>query len=456
MPSNLDLAVNAALSQRQAAYARYAAANPFTMGIDAKRDTAWSEYGFKEEITYSDLYKLYRRGGIAHGAVEKIITTCWRTMPALIEGTEDEKAEKETTWEREIKKQFDNRFWRVIAECDRRRLIGRYAGLLIHVRDNQPWDRPVTKGVGIAKFTPVWAGALTPKEFEEDPNSENYGLPTWWEYKERINSKTIARRIHPDRIFIFGDYSDDAIAFLEPSYNAFVSLEKVEGGSGESFLKNAARQLAISFDKDIDFRSLAATYGCDVTELRERFNEATAEMNKGNDVMMALQGATVSPLVTAVSDPSATYDVNLQTAAAGVDIPTRILVGNQQGERASTEDLRYFNSRCMTRREEIGGELEDLFRKMADLRLISMPIDVSVIWDDLNAMTKAELLEAAHKMAQINQACLATGEEIFSGDEIREAAGYDGPASVVETEEENDDEGEEDNQANTSSRDNAI
>lgn len=111
----------------------------------------------------------------------------------------------------------------------------------------------------------------------------------------------------------------------------------------------------------------------------------------------------------------------------------------------------------MTRRDEIGGELEELFRKMADLRLISMPVDVSVLWDDLNAMTKAELLEAAHKMAQINQACLATGEEIFSGDEIREAAGYDGPASEVELEdEENDDEGEENNQENTSRRDNAI
>jgi uncharacterized protein len=83
MPSNLELAVNAALSQRQAAYARYAAAHPFTMGIDAKRDAAWSEYGFKEEITYHDLYKLYRRGGIAHGAVEKIVTTCWRTKPKM-------------------------------------------------------------------------------------------------------------------------------------------------------------------------------------------------------------------------------------------------------------------------------------------------------------------------------------------------------------------------------------
>lgn len=133
----------------------------------------------------------------------------------------------------------------------------------------------------------------------------------------------------------------------------------MEGGSGESFLKNAARQLAISFDKEIDFRSLAATYGCDVTELREKFNEAAEDINKGNDVMMALQGATVSPLVTAVADPSATYDVNLQTAAAGIDIPTRILVGNQQGERASTEDLRYFNNRCMTRREKSEASLRN-------------------------------------------------------------------------------------------------
>lgn len=350
----------------------------------------------------------------------------------MIEGTEDERAKDETPWEKAIKKQFDNRFWRVVAECDRRRLVGRFAGMLIHVKDNKQWDQPVRKGASIEKVTPVWAGALEPKEFITNPADENYGLPSYWEYKERIGRQTVARKINPDRIFIFGEYTDDAIAFLEPAYNAFVSLEKVEGGSGESFLKNAARQLAISFDKEIDFNSLAATYNCDVAELREKFNEAAKDINMGSDVMMALQGATVSPLVTAVADPSATYDVNLQTAAAGVDIPTRILVGNQQGERASTEDLRYFNNRCMTRREDLGMEIELLFRKLSDLRLIDVPADISVIWDDLNAMTKAEMLDAAYKMAQINQACLATGEQVFEGEEIREAAGYEGPTQEVE------------------------
>jgi hypothetical protein len=65
-----------------------------------------------------------------------------------------------------------------------------------------------------------------------------------WQYAERLPNGSSRRvNIHPDRVFILGDYSDDAIGFLEPAYNAFVSLEKVEGGSGESFLKNAARQL---------------------------------------------------------------------------------------------------------------------------------------------------------------------------------------------------------------------
>ena len=55
-----------------------------------------------------------------------------------------------------------------------------------------------------------------------------------------------------------------------------------------------------------------------IDELQDKFNDVAGEMNRGNDVLMTTQGATVTPLVTAVADPSATYNVNLQTAAAGV------------------------------------------------------------------------------------------------------------------------------------------
>lgn len=224
-----------------------------------------------------------------------------------------------------------------------------------------------------------------------------------------------------------------------PAYNAFVSLEKVEGGSGESFLKNAARQLNVNFEKEIDFNNLASLYGVSIDELQDKFNEVAGEMNRGNDVLMTTQGATVTPLVTAVADPSATYNVNLQTASAGVDIPTRILVGNQQAERSSTEDQKYFNTRCQSRREDLSFDIEDLCDKLIELGVIDAVAKKTVIWDDLNEQSSSEKLDAAQKMSQINSASLATGEQVFTGEEIRVAAGYEGspePLPEVDDDEE--------------------
>lgn len=64
----------------------------------------------------------------------------------------------------------------------------------------------------------------------------------------------------------------------------------MEGGSGESFLKNAARQLNVNFEKEIDFNNLASLYGVTVDELQEKFNEVAGEINRGNDVLMTTRG----------------------------------------------------------------------------------------------------------------------------------------------------------------------
>src|SRR5690606_29874011 len=177
--------------------------------------------------------------------------------------------------------------------ADKRRLVGRYSGLLLHVRDSKGWDKPVSAGVkALVKVTPAWAGSLKPVEFDTDPKSERYGEPTMWQYTEASGHGVAGqdRKIHPDRLFILGDYTDDAIGFLEPAYNAFVSLEKVEGGSGESFLKNASRQLSVSFDKEVNLQDIASMYGVSIDQLQARFNDAAREVNAGNDMMLLLQG----------------------------------------------------------------------------------------------------------------------------------------------------------------------
>uniref|UniRef100_UPI001BD3004B anti-CBASS protein Acb1 family protein n=2 Tax=Enterobacteriaceae TaxID=543 RepID=UPI001BD3004B len=376
--------------------------------------------------------------------VEKLVGKCWQTNPEIIEGDDADESENETAWENKSKQVFNNRFWRSFAEADRRRLVGRYAGILLHVRDEKDWNLPVTKGRGLQKISVAWAGSLTVSEWDTGLNSKTYGQPKMWQYAERLPNGLSRRvNIHPDRVFILGDYSDDAIGFLEPAYNAFVSLEKVEGGSGESFLKNAARQQNINFDKEVNFGDLASMYGVSVDELQERYNDAARELNRGNDTLLITQGANVTSLVSPVSDPSPTYDVNLQTAAAGVDIPTRILVGNQQAERSSTEDQKYFNARCQSRRVDLAFEIEDFCEKLIYLKIVDSVSQKAVIWDDLNEQTGTEKLTNAKTMGEINQTMQGSGDEpAFTREEIRTAAGYDNDDEEPLGEEDGDEEGE--------------
>ena len=442
MNKNLQLAVNHALNDARLARARMGLINP-SMGLDAKRSTAWCEYGFKEDLTFDDLYKLYRRGGIAYGAVTKLFGLCWKTDPEVIEGDADDDTRKETAWERSNKRVFTHRFWRSFAEADKRRLVGRWSALLLHIRDSKKWNEPVTRGRGLAKVSPAWASALKVKTRDNDGNI------TMWQYTEtQADGNPVQRDVHPDRVFTIGDMSDDAIGFLEPGYNACVSLEKVEGGSGESFLKNAARQLNVNFEKDIDFNNLASLYGVSVSDLQDKFNEAAVEVNRGNDVLLTTQGASVTPLVTAVANPGPTYDVNLQTFSASVDIPAKVLVGMQTGERASSEDQKYMNARCQSRRGDLSFDIEDLVDKLIVLRIVSPTTEKAIVWDDLTEQTGGEKLDNAAKMSTINQTSLASGEQVFTVAEIRVAAGYE-PEGGEPLGEEGDDDDEEDEATDT-------
>lgn len=420
----MRLAVNS-LRDTQIARARMGLLNP--MGMDNKRPRAWCEYGWPERVADADLFSLYRRGGLAHGAVNKVAGKCWQTNPWLIEGDAEDESREETKWDRKAKKTLNARLWRAFADADRRRLAMRYSALLLHVRDDKKWHEPVVKGRGLAKVTAVWSSSLKVAEWDANENSQTYGQPLKWEYTEVTTAGQPGRlvKVHPDRIFILGDYSEDAIGWLEPAYNAFTSVEKVEGGSGESYLKNAARQMAVNFDKEIDLKAMAAAYGLDDGDIAQVLNDAAREVNSANDLMMILQGATVTPLVADVPDPSPTYNINLQTISASLDIPSRVLVGNQQGERASTEDQRYFNARCQSRRQDLSFEIEDFTDHLIRLGILDAVAEKTVMWDDLNEQTASEKLDSAEKMSRINQTAVATGEPVFEPNEIRTAAGYD-------------------------------
>lgn len=423
----LQLAVNHALAVNSAAIerARQLAANPMGLGMDAKRSQAWCEYGWKEKIEFQDLYNAYKRGGLAFGAVTKLVGKCWGTMPWIIEGEEQQDATKLTAWEQGLQALLPDDIWAKFEEADKRRLVGRYSALILRVRDGKKLKEPVRGRYGLADVIPVWANSLKVSEWNLDSSQENYGTPKMWQYTAELENGTkTLEDVHPDRVFILGDFSRDAIGFLEPAFNAFTNIEKVEGGSGESFLKNAARQVVTSFDKEIDLNGIATMYGVTIEQLQEKFNEAARALNQGIDSMLITQGATTTAIQSTIADPSPTYNVNLQTVSAALDIPSKILVGMQTGERASTEDQKYWDARCQSRRErELTPDIRRFLKKLDSLKIIQLKPVYTVMWDDLTESTVEQKLDNASKLADINQKSVSG--TVFSDNEIRNAAGYE-------------------------------
>lgn len=440
MTDKLQMAVNHAMQDYQMIRARQALLNPgfhntgsssMQPGLDAKRAQAWCEYGYPANLGFIDFYKLYARGGIAAGVVNKLAGRCWSTNPGLVQGDKDDKDKDVTPWEESLKPVLrDGRLWRQFHEADKRRLVGRYSGLILRIRDNRPLNQPVVKGRGLAEVVVAWAGSLWPYEFHSDLTSENYGQVKMWRYREpSLNGQPVRDvDVHPDRVFILGDWRADAIGFLEPVFNDFVDLEKAKGGSGESIAKNSARSIHVNFDGTVDLRNLAAMYGVGVDELQKRFNDVARDVNAGNDILFVTQGATATPMVANVPDPRPIFDVALQSVSAGVDIPSKIVVGNQTGERASTEDEAYMNRRCQGRcNNELSFEVHDFFDKLIGLRVIDAPPqgEFTVIFGDLTEPTLSERLANADKMSDINVKATSggMGTEIFAREQILGAVG---------------------------------
>lgn len=438
-PVRLQLAVNAALNHASILSENFRQAIACGMGADNKRAHAWSDYGWPESVGFNEFFKLWDRQGVAYGVVNRMTDKCFETHPWVIQGDEFEEEKKETDWDREFKR-FARRsdLWAAIHEADRRRLVGGFAALLIQVKDGKNWSEPITDRRGVVKsFIPAWAGQLTPCEFDNDVESETYGEPTYWEFKEGATTvggvAALSPRdlkVHPDRIMLIGDWRTGR-SYLRAAYNSFVNLEKIEGGSGEGFLKNASNRMAINYDPAANLQSIASQHGLkSVHALRQAMNDAAADLNSGVDRLLITQGATVTPLVGMVPDPQPHYSVSIQTISASTGQPAKVIVGMQTGERASTEDLKDFNKLGQGRRTgPLSRDIKHVVEHLQRTHLVSAVPgeDFTVMWDDLTESTQGEKLDNADKMAGINQKNMGGGDApVFSAAQIRETADWEG------------------------------
>lgn len=433
--SKMELALNHALGDFRAAAVRQRA--QAGSGMDSKRLNAWQAFGWKEFPEFFDFYRLWERGGLAFGAIDRTVSKSWQDCPEINQGDEDQEEKPRTAWEKKVLKFLkDFKVWGAFREADMRRCVGSYSALILQIADGKTWDQPVN-GRGarrLVKIIPAWEGQLYPTEYDMDETSHSYGEPKMYTFNEgavglanNLATASFAGRllqIHPSRVVILGDITH-GIPLLRAAYNDFSNIEKILGGSGESFLKNASRQLAIAFDNEVDLEDIANAHGVAYGDLRAIYDDVTRGMNQGVDQTIVTQAATVTPLVANVPDPEKHFEASLMSAAASIKIPMMIWIGSQTGERASTEDQKDWANTCQGRRENtLSGEIEAFIRRLIELRLIDPVDDFSVVWSQLGEASQGEKLANGKLMSEINSANAGTGDMVYTPEEIRTATGF--------------------------------
>ena len=231
-------------------------------------------------------------------------------------------------------------------------------------------------------------------------------------------------------------------SLLEPGYNDLMTLEKISGAGGEGFWKNAKSAPVLEVDKEMDVATMAKAMGVDPAALADKMNDQVEDWQKGFDKLLMVQGMQAKTLGVTLPSPEHFFAIALQSFAASLGIPLKILVGSQSGERASVEDAREWSQTIMSRRmSQTVPNIMALVRRLERFNILPEGRDWFVDWSDLTGASLAEKIERAVKMADVNQKTGGT-EWVFTPEEIRMAADYEplSPADALRDETTDDDE----------------
>lgn len=392
----------------------------------------YRDFGWPAQLTFENLHRMYRRNSLAAAGVDKTVAKTWQDAPSLWET--EKPAESEA--EEDIRQRFDDlRIWQMMAEADRRSMVGRYAGVILRLRDSKSFDQPVGRVpgglAGLAGVIPVWESQLTVAEWVTDPNSEDYGQPSMYQFTEAAvgNDDANARRsfrVHPDRVLIWSDDGTvNGQSALEPGYNDLLDAEKIKGAGGEGFWKTSRGAPVIEAPQGMSPGDVAHNMGVPVSEVLDEINKQVDSFQAGFDKGLMLGGMTAKPMQITLPSPEHFFAGPVNSFAASLQIPVKILLGSQTGERASTEDAREWSLTCHSRRvNRCKPLIHELARRLVRFGILPQR-EWFVGWADLTDASAAEKIDRAAKMSAINAQTQPGDEPAFTPDEIREAAGFD-------------------------------
>lgn len=391
----------------------------------------YKDFGYPTHLDFAQFHAMYERNGLGAAGVEKTILKTWEDNPSVWEQEEPQESDLEA----DIRQRFsDLRVWQKLADADRRYLVGGFSGVIFRFADSKEFKEPVDKVggglAGLVEIIPAWRGQLTVSEWDTDETSESYGKPKMFAFNEASVGADKAGQnrsfeLHPDRVLVWShDGSIYGTSLLKSGYNSLLDLEKISGAGGEGFYKNAKSSILLEVDKEAKIADIAKSMGVPVEEVADEIDEQMDGFSRGFDASLMLQGMTAKTMPVTLPASEHFFNVSLQMFAASINCPQKILIGNQSGERASTEDSAEWAKVNMARRNNIvRPNILDFVNRLEQVGILPER-DWFLDWTDLTESSMGEKIDRASKMASVNATQGSLGEPIYTVEEIRDVTGH--------------------------------
>lgn len=301
--------------------------------------------GYKATLSFGDFAGVYQRDPIAARLVDMIPEDTWREPPEVVEAVEDREEDADATKFEAAWQELSRRLgvWRKFERADRLGRLGRYSVILIGAGagDDAALERPLTSATAAdVLYLSCYDEQHAPiQRWVTNPQDPRFGLPELYNIDLTSSVQSFnggermgPRLVHHSRVLHIAEgLSSDEVygrPALERVWNALHDLQKVSTSTAEGFWQRVAGILVASIDGD------AAGVGDLIAQLDQDLQAIFHDLRR----YVVSSGVDLKRLAETEPNPSEAAKLYFTLIAAGEGIPFRMLVGNETGERASTED----------------------------------------------------------------------------------------------------------------------
>lgn len=371
----------------------------------------YKAFGWDFRLDNLMVWRMYARGGIAKRVVHAYGDTVWSNPP-------DMKATAAWTnkWESLID---DHNLWSIVNRLDVLCQLGAYSVLLVGLNGSGPMNTPLVSLASgpddILYLQPYSSRSAVITRWGTDPTDARFGLPVEYTIYPGIarTEETLfggaaqgqpimvpsqaSYKVHWSRVMHFNTGALENDVFGTPMlwgiWNYLTDLQKVVGGSSESYWMTANRGMQADIDKEMDLGPE------DEAALEDEIDEYVNNQRR----FIRTRGVKITDLGGQVSDPSGPLEALLTLITGTTGIPKRILVGAESAHQASTQDKGTWAERIIEYRnlKATPGFLKVLvagFQRMGIIPQVKWG-KITKVWPDAYQLSPLESAQAANQWA---------------------------------------------------------